>query len=153
MPTAWRVIKKKYERHALTGEGAHLYGGRWNSPGHRVIYTAEALSGALLEILVHSDKRLLPYYSVYRFEVPEQNILDLDVSSLPTTWRRSPAPPELAAVGDRWYTEGQSVVLRVPSVIVPVEKSLLINPAHPNFSAIGEVCDGPFPFDVDPRLR
>ena len=55
MVSAWRITKRKHARSAFTGEGARLYGGRWNSPGTAIIYTAESQSLAVLEILVHLD--------------------------------------------------------------------------------------------------
>ena len=53
MPTAWRLVRAERSADAFTGEGARLYGGRWNSPGKAVIYTSEHQATAVLEILVH----------------------------------------------------------------------------------------------------
>jgi RES domain-containing protein len=75
----------------------------------------------------------------------------VDVPGLPAGWERSPAPAELAAVGDDWVASALSPVLRVPSAIVPIEHNYLLNPLHPQFGAIhlGEAT----PFPIDPRLR
>lgn len=150
MPVVWRIVKKKHENDALTGEGARRFGGRWNSPGQRVIYTAETLSGALLEILVHSSRRLLSYYSVYRLEIPEPIISDVPVSECPANWRSSPPPPELAQIGDHWCIEQRSAVLRVPNAIVPMETNYLVNPTHVDFPLIQ--IEGPLDYVVDARL-
>ncbi len=74
----------------------------------------------------------------------------LDAASLPARWRRFPSPPENQAIGDRWVAEGRSLILRVPSVIVPAAANFLINPSHPEF---GKVAVGrPERFAFDPRL-
>lgn len=150
MPVAWRIVKKKYQGVALTGEGAQLFGGRWNTPGQAILYAAGTLSGALLEILVHSNQRLLSQYVVYRLEFPKRVVSQVDEGELPTNWRSAPAPPELRRIGDQWCDEKRSAVLRVPNAIVPLESNYLINPAHKNYQLID--VDGPISYVVDERL-
>ena len=102
---------------AFDGEGARLFGGRWNSSGTSMIYTSENVSLATLEMLVHLQRALtLPAYVLIacEFDAP---IVE-DVASLPDDWRRDPAPPQLQAIGDNWAKKLSSAVLRVPSAIV-----------------------------------
>lgn len=150
MPVAWRIVKKKHQKDALTGEGARLFGGRWNTPGHAILYTAGTLSGALLEVLVHSNRRLLSYYVVYRLEFPKRVVLEIDETELPEHWRNAPAPLELGRIGDQWCNEQRSAVLCVPNAIVPMEPNYLINPVHKDYRLI-EI-DGPISYVVDERL-
>jgi RES domain-containing protein len=151
MPRAWRIVKRKFADHAFDGEGSRLYGSRWTSPGVAASFAAESLSLAVLEVLVHLQSSApLADYVVFSVTFPDDLIEDLDRSILPSTWRDSPAPPELQAIGDAWVTGGSSLVLRVPSVIVPHEDDSLINPAHPRFKEL--VIQGPDPLAVDPRV-
>ena len=59
MRTGWRIVKTKYAAQAFDGEGARLYGGRWNSPGLRMVYNSENVALAALEILRHLVKSSL----------------------------------------------------------------------------------------------
>jgi RES domain-containing protein len=145
---AWRLVKTKYLPAAFDGEGARIAGGRWNSPGVRVVYAAESLSLALVEILVHlKDAGTLPAYSAVRLEFDEAIVEALLPSRLPKNWRDYPAPAETRAIGDQWVAEARSAVLRVPSVVVPNESDCVINPIHPDFSRIRRQPPVEFPFD------
>ena len=151
MATAWRIVKSRRARSAFDGEGARLYGGRWNSPGTRVVYAAGSVSLAVLEILVHlEDAEILSSYSLCAVEFADGLIEPLDRSGLPADWRSYPAPPGLRRIGDAWVRGGSSVILEVPSAVVERESNYLINPEHPDFASVnvGE----PEPFGLDPRL-
>lgn len=149
--TAWRLAKTRYAATVFEGEGARVYGGRWNSKGMRVAYASESLALATLEVLAHLQiVRTLAAYSVCRAHFDEKLVVSLDAGSLPANWREYPAPPSLQAIGDRWIDAGQSLVLKVPSVIIPTESNYLINPAHPDFASL--TIDPPEPFLFDPRL-
>jgi len=151
MPTGWRIMKSRYADAAFDGEGAHLYGGRWNSPGTRMGYTAQSQALAILEVLVHLERAgVLLSYSLCAAHFEEDLVEALDPTTLPDDWRDYPPPSELRSIGDAWVAEQTSVVLEVPSVIVDDESNYLINPAHPDFPSItiGE----PKPFEFDARL-
>ena len=151
MITAWRLVKSRHASAAFDGEGARLHGGRWNSRGTRVAYASDSVALAALEVLAHlQSTAVLQAYSLAAIRFPEAQVETLGPASLPSEWRRFPAPPETQAVGDRWVVEGRSLVLRVPSVIVPSASNYLINPAHPKFAAT--VIERPEPFVFDPRL-
>ena len=150
MPTAWRVVKKKHQQNAFSGEGARLFGGRWNSPGQAVIYCAETLSGALLEILVHGNRQLLSHYIVYRLKFPQRVVSHVKIDQLPKQWRSSPPPNVLAEIGDDWYLHQRSAVLQVPSAVVPLENNYLLNPGHRDYRLV-EI-EGPIDYQVDGRL-
>lgn len=150
MLSAWRLTKTKLLDVAWDGEGAKRSGGRWNSVGVAVVYTSSTLSLALVEVLVHLPAGVLPAYSALRVDFDESLVASLDAADLPPGWRDHPPPPETRAIGDRWVAEGGSLVLKVPSVVVPNEFNYVLNPAHPAFADIRLGDAVPFPFD--PRL-
>ena len=148
---AWRITKRKHARNAFSGEGARQFGGRWNSPGVAVVYTAGSQSLAALEMLVHLESsELLQNYLLLPVQIEDRLIATLGREELPKHWRANPPPPKLREIGDAWTLSGKSVALRVPSAVVPAEYLYILNPRHPHFSAlrIGE----PVPFGFDPRL-
>jgi RES domain-containing protein len=151
MATGWRIVKSRHASTAFDGEGARLYGGRWNSPGTRMVYTASSVSLAVLEVLVYLDKAsLLSSYSLISARFDDALVECLERSKLPDGWRAFPAPPELQEIGDEWVKSRGSSVLEVPSAVVERESNYLINPAHPDFASIG--VGEPEPFTFDERL-
>jgi RES domain-containing protein len=149
--SAWRITKQKHAKSAFTGEGARLYGGRWNSPGTAMIYTAQSQSLAVLELLVHLDSpELLKKYVLFEVAVDEAYVDELDPSKLPRNWKADPAPSKVQTIGDDWAAGGTSSVLRMPSTLVPGESNFLLNPRHPDFRKlrIGKA----LPFLFDPRF-
>lgn len=147
--TSWRVVKAKFLDTAFTGEGARKYGGRWNSPGKRMVYTAEHASLAMLEMVVHVGGTLLREYQIIPIRFDEALVSTLDATRLPDDWQSSPAPFELKLIGDEWLDSLSSCILKVPSAVVPQESNYLLNPQHPDFAAI-DVSPAdvpPIPFD------
>lgn len=148
--TAWRIVKTDWASRAFDGEGARLYGGRWNNIGQPVVYTAATLSLAALEMLVHLEAADLE--RAYSFiPVLFDASLVRELPDLPANWRDNPAPVSARETGDRWLKAMSSAVLRVPSALIPQEFNYLLNPRHPDFSQlrIGE----PLTFDFDKRLK
>jgi len=136
-----RIAKRAFV--GLDGEGARLYGGRWNSPGRAMIYTAANPSLAVLEVLVHLDlpPELMPSdYRLLSIHVPDDAPSRL-VQAL---------PDDTVAMGDAFLAAGEALALRVPSLVVPQETNTLLNPRHPAFAEVRLVGDEPFRFD--PRL-
>jgi RES domain-containing protein len=149
--SVWRITKRKHARTAFSGGGARKYGGRWNSPGTAVVYTSETQSLAVLEMLVHLDgPYLLQEYVLIGVEIEESSLQDVDPSRLPSNWKTDPGPPALRKIGDEWVLAGSSVALRVPSILVPAERKVLLNPVHPDFLQV--TIGKPVAFTVDPRL-
>ena len=151
MPRAWRLVKARHAASAFDGEGARLHGGRWNSPGTRVVYVSSSRSLAALELLVHLEiAEALEHYVVIEVRIPAPVIARLDRRRLPADWRNDSPPAALRALGDTWVQQARSAALEVPSVVVPEETNYLLNPVHPSFKriAIGR----PQPFRYDARL-
>lgn len=151
MPTAWRLVHKNYLSSAFRGEGARLAGGRWNSEGFPVVYTAGSLALALLEIIVHLEfKEALWLYKAIPVTIPDSLLKTIDIASFPKDWN-SPVPQRATLLaGNHWIRSQSSPALQVPSAIVPVESNFLLNPAHPDFQAL-EIGD-PMDLPLDPRV-
>ncbi len=150
--SAYRITKTNHVANAFDGEGARLYGGRWNSIGTRIVYLAGSRSLATLEILVHVEdiSTVEGQYSVIPVTLPEELIDRIPPLELPKGWS-SPEPVTATQVfGDRWVSEERSLVLEVPSAVTNEEKNYLLNPKHPDFHQIG--LGDPLPFRIDSRL-
>ena len=151
MISAYRIVKPKHEATAFTGEGARLFGGRWNSAGRAVVYVAGSRSLAAMEMLVHLEAdEVLETYRLAQIELDASDVAELVQDNLPTAWRDDPASQGTQSIGDDWIEAGSSLALRVPSTIIPSEFNFLLNPAHPRF---GDLRLGQFEnFFFDPRL-
>ena len=149
---AWRIIQRRFAKVAFTGEGARRFGGRWTSLGHAVVYTAQSLALAALEILVHVDStELLQDYVAIPVTIEEQLIAQVDDSALPNNWRAYPAPKATRRIGDVWASRGVVPVLQVPSAVIPSDSNFLLNPSHEDFKKLRIAKAQRFRFD--PRLK
>ena len=131
---------------ALDGEGARLWGGRWNSAGHPMVYTAASPSLAVLEVLVHLDlpAELLP---------DNLRLLTIEIPDDAPMRRLQDDPADDAACiaqGDAFLTANEELALSVRSVVVPQEWNTLLNVRHPTMGRVVIVADDPF--RLDPRL-
>lgn len=149
--TGWRIVLDDQAASAFDGEGARLYGGRWNSSGVPMVYASQHQSLAALEVRVHIDRtRMRRLYKCFSFQFDEQLMKTLPAGALPKDWLQEPPPPSLQQIGDNWVKSGDSVILAVPSVVIPGEFNYLVNPKHPDFGKlkIGK----PTGFAFDQRL-
>jgi RES domain-containing protein len=149
--TAWRLVRPAHAApdDAFSGEGARLYGGRWNSAGVRMVYLSSTLSLAALETLAHAEPRALAHdWVTYAVEIPEDLALELRIEDLPADWRDMPTSTGTRRSGDAWAAANASVALSVPSAIVPVERNWLLNPAHPEFGRLAIPEPQTFRFDA-----
>lgn len=149
---AFRICKTRHLATAFDGEGARKYGGRWNSKGTRMVYLASSLSGATLELLVHTDdySMIADLYSYVPVEIPEECVQVLDVSTLPANWNAAMPTAATQLVGDRWIASGSSAILQVPSAITMGEFNFLGNPDHGDFLKL--VAGRAKEFRLDERL-
>lgn len=152
MISVWRMIKEKYAGMAFSGDSAALYPGRWNTGGVKMIYAAGSLSLAALELFMHMQEEGLKIKFVcFKLDIPGRiKISELDLGRLPGDWRNCPAAESTQMIGANWAKKNTSMILRVPSVIIPLEYDYLINPLHPDFSSLK--IPPPLPFSFDPRL-
>jgi RES domain-containing protein len=139
----WRIaaVTPAYPAEDVSGGGAKATGGRWNAKGVAVLYTSTSRALASLETVVHVGGGTLPLNRVLvRFDVPDevaQSAHQFDPSAPESVgWDVEPAGMVSIDAGTNWVTLGASALLVVPSVIVPEEMNVLINPAHPDAKAI-----------------
>jgi RES domain-containing protein len=134
----------------LLGIGGVRAAGRWHSQGRRIVYLADHPSSALLEMLVHMDRDLIPpTYQLLRVVFPSAIAFEtIRVDELPANWQtKTMATRE---IGDRWLDRSGSALLQVPSAISQRGRNFLLNPAHADAAkaVVAEVVQAPF----DPRL-
>jgi RES domain-containing protein len=136
----WRIAVEAptYTANDLSGAGAKNTGGRWNSVGTALIYSATSIALATIETVLHMRGGDLPFNRfLVRIDVPDdvwaaRVVLD----PLPGGWDAVPSGMTSRATGDAWVRSSSSALLLVPSVIVPDEYNVLINPLHPDVASI-----------------
>jgi RES domain-containing protein len=147
--TAWRIVGVEYADDIFGGEGARLFGGRWNKIGHRVVYTAASVSLATLELIVNTPRaQLLSEFVIISCSFPEVLVDVIDERQLPPNWRDYPPLPELQQLGTGWLLSGSSAVLSVPSAVTPEERNYLINPEHEHFRSVDAGSSRAFQIDL-----
>ena len=114
----------------LSGEGARLYSGRWNSVGVSAVYFATTRALALLEVLVHLPPNLLPEnfcMSVFKIDA---SFFELKTDELPSNWNFFPFPKKIQLLGDEFFKNEKNFLLKVPSAIIEGEFNIVMNPRH-----------------------
>lgn len=153
MLVAWRLAAPQFaqsEDELLSGEGASLYGGRWNSPGRPAVYLGDSLALAAMELLVHlRNVDVLETYRKMAVYIPEDLVMHIEPGELPPGWETG-SRITTREIGDRWLAGRQSVALQVPSAVVHGDSKLILNPTHRDMALIevGPVSD----FRFDRRL-
>lgn len=150
MRTVWRITTARFVKTAFSGEGARLYGGRWNPKGHEVVYTAQSQALALLELMVQDDPLRANYVLIPAYLPNDLAETHIDIDQLPEDWRTMGARGELQAIGLAWLQSARTAVLNIPSAVVPGERNLLLNPRHPEFCRITQ--GEPQSLQTDTRL-
>jgi len=131
----------------LTGEGARKFGGRWNSPGNAVLYTSFTISLALLELLIHNASYdEIMSNQLIEIEIPNSPYKELSFLKLKKDWYEDEAYSK--NIGDDFIASKSSLLLKVPSVIIPEENNMLINPKHTDFNKVKIKMIKTFRFDV-----
>ncbi len=125
----YRLTKFKYSRD-LSGKGAEIGGGRWNSKGTSMLYTSQSIALATTEIAVHVPLGILSKgYVVITFEVPDQTITEeLQENKLPPDWKSVPHSHSTQMIGDEFISSKRALILKVSSVVVQGDFNYLINP-------------------------
>lgn len=146
----WRIVVAGQE--SFDGEGTRRIGSRWVPKGLRAVYTSATLSLAALELFVHTDADLIPaHLRAIAADIPDKLSRDeIRLTDLPPNWRELPPPESLQEIGQLWIAETRAAILVVPSVVIPIERNYIINPAHPEFRGIRVA--NPEAFIFDPRM-
>lgn len=127
----YRIAKWQY-LNDLSGQGARLYGGRWNAEGHPMLYTSQHLSLAVLEILANQNRQFIDEsYGYAVIEISDDITIDsYSIDDLPKSWRANPYDQNTIQLGTQWLQKNESLILKVPSAVLFQEANLLINPLH-----------------------
>lgn len=151
MAVFYRIVQAEWSPAAMTGEGGRLFGGRWNPPGIPAVYLAESRALAALEIIVHAPREVIALdWHIIEVNVPEKCIQSANRADLPTDWQALPSSPGARNFGATWLRRHMSLALKIPSVIIPEEHTLLFNPLHPDASQVKIAT--PRVFRFDPRF-
>ncbi len=137
----------------ISGRGAFLYGGRWNTKGTLLVYLGGSLSLATLEILVNAPNAtsiVRGHYRCLELSFDSDLVCYVDPSDLPDNWAKPGMSSPVSHIGDQWAREQSAAILRVPSAVIPVECNYLLNPNHPDAALVthGDIQ----PFSIDARL-
>jgi RES domain-containing protein len=135
MIVGWKLLPRRHQGEAFSGDGARIAAGRWNQRGTRAIYLSGSMSLAALELIVYAGRAsfTLPL-AMIRVEIPDGIGVDaLPAEKLPLNWRQQPPPESTRRLGSEWVARGSAVALRLPSVLIPEDWTFLLNPAHPDF--------------------
>ena len=126
----YRICKRKYADD-LTGEGAKLFGGRWNNKMVSCVYTSESRALAVLEFTVNvSMDEIPPTLSIVTLQIPVSDSISFDENDLPENWRTFPAPSSTKDFGSNLLLDSKYLIVKIPSVILSSEFNYLINPRH-----------------------
>lgn len=127
----YRLARRKFAgKNPFDGEGSFLFGGRWSSIGTRLCYAATHRSLAILEYRAHIELALVPDDLVIATLAIPNDVSITPTPALPENWKEYPAPASLRKVGDRFLAEARGAIMLIPSVLVPQENNVLLNPLH-----------------------
>lgn len=138
----WRIATDTpaYGADDLSGADAKVTGGRWNSAGVPLLYCSGSIALACLETIIHLKAGGLPFNRyLVRLDIPDAvwaTATDLTSGAAPVGWDAIPAGLASIGAGDRWVAACASALLLVPSVVVPDEWNVLLNPLHPDAGGV-----------------
>lgn len=149
MATYFRIVQAHWAAAAMNGEGARGNGGRWNPQGMPAVYLAESRALAALEILVHAPREaILLEWRIIEVVVPDELIQTVKHGDLPADWQALPSSPGARRYGGNWLHQRKAMALKLPSVVVPEEHTLLLNPLHPQAASLRVAEPMAFRFDL-----
>ncbi|MEJ2053721.1 MAG: RES family NAD+ phosphorylase [Calditrichaceae bacterium] len=130
----FRISRKEYSDKLYASGSAN----RWNRDGEKVIYAGSSRSLAALELIVHRGA-VKPNFNykvlVISADDKDEIVKQVFVNSLPKNWRKMSAYPDLQKIGSDWYRSKETLLLKVPSSVIPMEYNYLINTQHQNFNS------------------
>lgn len=146
--TVFRLCKGNY-KNDLSGKGAELTGGRWNSKGRALLYTAESRALCTAELAVHLPLGIIPAdYWMITIAFPDKaDIYEVATNQLAADWKTFPHPHTTQVIGDAFLKEGKFLVMKAPSAVVSGDFNYLINPQHSLFPQVKLLAKERFEFD------
>lgn len=148
----YRIGKIRYAKD-LSGEGARLFGGRWNHKLTPCIYTSESRALAVLEYTVNINIEDVPRaLSITTIEIPAAQIYELKEAELPGNWKLAPAPSSTRHLGTQLLKTASKAIIKLPSTIITQEYNYLLNPLHHSSKSFKIVEVKDFVYDVRIKL-
>ncbi len=145
---SYRLAIAKYARD-LSGEGAAIFGGRWNPVGLRAVYTSQYISLSILEILARTQLNINPPdYQLITIDFPETDVTLIKLSELKAGWKQHIEYTQW--IGEEFLKSNKSLALQVPSAVVERENNFLLNPLYKKYRNVKIVSVEPL--DLDARL-
>lgn len=145
MAAVYRLARKQYAND-LSGKGAEISGGRWNSKGTPMLYTAQNIALCVSEVAVHLPLGVVPKdYCLVHISIPVDSVFEL--KKLPKNWNSIPHQNDTQLLGDRFIRDRKFLAMKVPSAAVQGEFNILINPLHEDFKLVNIEKTEPFGFD------
>jgi len=131
----YRITNEAYKKD-ISGNGAALYGSRWNSKGIHLLYTSQSISLSILESLVHlKRKEIPPTQYLLHIEIPEEKEpAEISYKKIKNGWQEDLKYSQW--MGDQFIQNKQNLFLKVPSVLVPQESNVLLNPLHQEYKKV-----------------
>lgn len=138
MSVWYRAHTNSNPQFVFSGDGGLYTSGRWNHLGKRVVYCSDSIALATMEWLAHNGLSVSGFsYYRYSIEVPDHLITAFSISDLPTDWDATPSTNDTRDfANDNLFLKDGPLAIRVPSVLVPEEKNLIINPFHTEFQSV-----------------
>lgn len=133
----FRLCKARYADD-LSGAGAEKLGGRWNGKGQAALYTSYSRALCVAELAVHLPLGIMPDdFVMISIEIPDNAPIcePLD-DELPQDWKSIPHANAGQELGNTLLKSNQYLGIKMPSVVVPGEYNLILNPQHPSFTAV-----------------
>jgi RES domain-containing protein len=150
MLLAWRLSPPAYAD-ALDGEGNRKSGARWNSPGRGVVYACENLSLCVLETYVHFSplqRKTIPDFEAVQIAIPDDaGTVRIEMATFERLLADADPQSVCRQIGDDWLSVSRELVLTAPSIVVPEERNVMLNPAHPRMKEVAIVRRRRFQFD------
>jgi RES domain-containing protein len=142
-------LSKAAWKNDLSGKGAELAGGRWNSKGVALLYTGNSRALCTTELAVHLPLGIVPVdYYIISILIPDDIVIRrLEEQDLPADWKTFPHPNSTQLIGDGFVQDGRFLAMEVPSAVVQGDMNYLINPAHKDFRMVCIIKTEPFGFD------
>lgn len=133
----YRLSKSEWSSD-LSGKGAAISGGRWNSRGNALLYSSQSRALCTAEIAVHVPLGMIPVdYCLITIEIPDEvPLIEINPDNLKPGWKSYPGDLSTRVIGDQFIREKKYLVMKVPSAVVPGDFNFLINPGHPEFGRI-----------------
>jgi RES domain-containing protein len=143
----WRIAQRKYALDRLCA-GSALYGGRWNPVGMPALYCGASIAICALEKFVHGAQVPLPPMVLVAVDLPDDcAIFRLTANELPDGWDELPTCTSAQNLGRAWLERGETLAMSVPSVVLPEESNVIVNPRHLDYVHMQLTEVRPFTFD------